>query len=302
MAITAFKITISLTPVSHYHKAWIKDNTDWAAQSVSLSDLNGNVKVTSPSGVVIHDNTDFSDGGCDMPSVQQHPGLVTLPLTTLGVVQPGEYTFLYTVYNKLTTQYYTYTRKYAFTYVSPVIDIDQTVGYDAPLFTSTDATDYSKVGLTLNVFTRSHVLNYPFGSPGQGSPITSTAAVIQTPTFYPGTQTTVVSADLVYYDGDVAVNGTQINDYVTATREVVVSTNDLCSYYCCLKKFYEKLKKAKCSNCKTYSGLQLLAGEIAFIMGMIEQAKECGHTNDVADYIDQIKDLVGCSDDCDDCN
>ena len=36
------------------------DTSDYAGQSISTSNVLGNLKVTSPSGVVIHNNTDYT--------------------------------------------------------------------------------------------------------------------------------------------------------------------------------------------------------------------------------------------------
>ena len=282
----------------------IEDTTDYAGQGISPSNLNGNIKLTAPSGVVVYDNTDFSDSGCDYPSVAARPAdasIVNLPVLSNGTVQRGKYTILYTVYNKNLAVYYTLERQVDFEYVRPVLNIDNTVDYDATLFTSKDNTNYVVNGVDVAVSFYDHNLYYPPLSAGAGSPLLTTDLNILTTVFYPGTQTATVQALNSWIFDSTTNNTFSVFDSIIGSKETVVSTNDLCSLYCCLKKFSDRLIKAKCANHKSYSELQLIAGEIGFLIGMINTAKTCGHTNDITGFFDEIKSLVGCSDDCDEC-
>lgn len=284
---------------------FVSDSTNYIAQGVgSLSDLNGNLKITAPSGVVIHDNTDFSDGGCDMPAVTL-PGSSTnlhLPLMSSGVVQPGNYTILYTVYNKVTTAYYTFTRVVDFTYLKPKLNVKTNVDYDMTLFISDDQTIYTVDTIVPTINLYQHNLYYPVGSAGFGSPILTSNLIIKTSVFYPGTQSSTINVNALWAYVTTVGNIFYVLDSVVGTIDTIVSTNDLCSYYCCMKKLNDKIKKAHCHNHKDLEELLEIAAEVDYAVMLIGVARTCGHTNDIAGYLDQIKSLIGCSDDCDDCN
>ncbi len=284
---------------------FISDSTNYISQGVgSLSDLNGNLKITAPSGVVIHNNTDFTDGGCDMPAVTLPGGSTNLklPLMSSGIVQPGNYTILYTVYNKITTAYYTFTRVVDYTYLKPKLDIDVTVDYDMSLFVSDDQTMYTVDGITPTINFYQHNLYYPQGSAGAGSPIITGDLIIKTSVFYTGTQSSTVSLNGVWAYITTVGNVFYVLDSVVGTVDTVVSTNDLCSYYCCIKKLYDRMTDAKCKNHPSYVELRALFSQVMGIVSLIGIARTCGHTNDIGEYLDEIKSLTGCSEDCDECN
>lgn len=282
----------------------LQDTTDYMTQGIAdRNDLNGNLKVTSPSGVVIHDNTDFSDGGCDMPGANfSSESNVILPLMSNGVVQPGVYVIDYKVLNKITSDYYTFQRSISFTYIKPTLDVDVTVDYDLDLFTSDDKTVYVVDGITPVISSYAHNLYYPHGSAGDGSPILTGDLIIKTSTFYPGTQSTTVRATCVWTYDSTAGNTFDVLDTVSGTIDTVVSTNDLCSYYCCLRKLNTKIENARCHNHKSLQSLLDQAAQVSLLINLISVAKTCGHTNDIPEYLSQIKSVLGCSDGCDDCN
>lgn len=302
MATISFNTYFDLIDAGVIHnKSFIVDTSDYISQGLSTSDLNGNVKVVSPGGVIIYNNTDFTDAHCDMPSVVT-PGtpFIPLPLTPSGSIQPGDYIYTYTVFNKSLSVYYTFTQTVTYSYVRPVADIVQTIDYDAPLFTSTDSTIYTVNSVDPFFKLLTHTVYYPHGSAGQNSPIISSNSLIQTPTFYPGTQTSVINTQLTYKFNGVT-NGIVILDEVNGSKEFLVSANSICSLYCCLHALYERMVAAKCANHSSYDQLALLFSQVMGLVVMINTAKSCGHTNDVDCYLNEIQELTGCTSDCAGC-
>ncbi len=293
MAIISFSTIFDLTLSP---KQFVFDDTsDYAGQSILVADVNGCFKITSPSGTVIYNNTDFSNVGCDIRVAisTTNQTIIQLPLGLNGLPEPGVYTIIYTVFNSDASEYYTVTNVYTYAYIRPEVLISQTVHCISPLFTSSDITTYAVNGI-IPIIERVHTIDYPFGTPGEGNPTIGTEAVITVSTFYNGTQTTEIESDLEYIFSD----GLIIVDYVTGVQEVLVDCVDTCKIYCCIRSIEQQMMQAATTNTSTYATLTSLFSQIMGLVGMVQLAIRCNKSADISGYLTAIKLLAHCTDDC----
>lgn len=285
------KFDLSLSPKQFK----FTDTTDWAGQGIALTNVNGNFRITSPSGAVIYNNTNFADGSCDifLNSALTNQTTIQLPLGADGLPEPGVYTILYTVYNDSLLTYSTVTNTYTYAYERPEIAITQTVDCVSPLFTSIDATNYLVDGVTPSI-TRTHVLSFPVGS--GLSAITTTAPTITAgkEEFANGTQTTQVTSVLTYVFSD----GLTVKDSITGTEEILVDCTYICSIYCGIRSIEQQMVAAQTSNPSEYQRLTTLFTQIMGLAGLAKLAIECGKSSDVNGYMSLIQTLGNFTDDC----
>lgn len=297
MATLTFTTTfnLNLTP----KQIQFVDTTDYAGQGITdLSFVNGNIEATAPSGIVFHPNSgNYTSSSADIDiedAVQNH--VIQLPVNGSGVVEPGDYTFTYTVYNSDADVYYTKTSVYTFSYITPEIVISQTIDCVSPLFTSKDVTDYV-VGATTPDITRTHSLYYPNGSSGQGSPIVTSNDIITTNTFYQGVQTTEISSILLYTFPD----GLMVLETITGNKNATVNCVDICGLRCCINDLEQLMESQKCSNSELYAETSALFSTMMAVIASIKIDVECGYGDLVSCKIAFIKKITHCKDGCNDC-
>lgn len=291
--------TLSFTPTFNLTGA-VKvfsavDTTNYTGYTIA--DFTGCFKLTSPSGIVFHNNTDFSNAGCDIDisSNLTEQQLVNLPIdSSTGLPENGVYTMKYTVYNSADAVYYTVENTYTLNYSSPVVEISQVANCVTPLFTSTDTTNYVVSGVT-PIIERSHVVNYPYssGSTPVAPAVTGIGAILTTGVFYNGTQTSGIQSNLEYNFG-----GLIVLDYVEGEKEIVVNCTSICAIYCCLKAENIRLVALKASNYSKYLIERQVFAEAVSLMEMAQFAQDCGKYDDVSGYLAQIQALLACNNDC----
>lgn len=271
------------------------DTSDYAGQGIALINVNGCFNITSPSGTVIYNNTDFSDVGCDIKrsSSDQNQLVIQLPLGTDGFPESGVYTIVYTVYDNDLETYSSVTNSYTYEYTRPLVCISQTVDCISPLFTSTDITNYTVNNVIPTIF-ETHTLSFPVGS--GLSPIFGSSPVISVgfAQFANGTQTTVIESALTYTFPD----GLIVYDFVTGIQEVVVDCTDTCAIYCCVRSIEQQMNAAMTTNVTRYEELTHLFTQIMSLVGLVSLARTCNKGADISGYLNLIKSLANCTDDC----
>lgn len=287
--VTTFDLTLS-------PKQFIfEDTTDYVGQGIAEVNVNGCFKITAPSGTVVYNNTDFSNSGCDIRIAVDrfNQSTMQLPLTTASLVEPGQYIIEYSVYNSSAVETYTETETYSFTYISPVICIEQTVDCLSPLFTSTDATDYVVSGFTPALI-RQHILQYPLGS-GASNTVTATVTISRgSGQFYTGgTQTTQINTSLQYTFTD----GLTVKDYVTGAKEIVPECTEICDIYCGLRSIEQQMVAAS-GNLTEYNRLKSLFSQIMSLVELAQLSIQCGKSDDTSGYLTLIKALGNFTGDC----
>ena len=271
------------------------DTSDYVGQGIALINVNGCFNITSPSGTVIYNNTDFSDVGCDIKvSVDtQNQSMIQLPLGTNGFPEPGVYTIVYTVYDNDLETYSSVTNSYTYAYTRPLVCISQTVDCISPLFTSTDITNYT-VNNVIPTISEVHTLSFPVGS--GLSPISGSSSVISVgfAQFANGTQTTEIESTLTYTFPD----GLVVYDIVSGIQEVVVDCTDTCAIYCCVRSIEQQMNAAMTTNVTRYEELTHLFTQIMSLVGLVSLARTCNKGADISGYLNLIKSLANCTDDC----
>ncbi len=288
MATISFNTTFDLT-TSPNPTITFTDTTNWAGQGIALADVNGCFNIVAPSGVTIYNNTDFTNGGCDINMVNSLDSQQTISFTP----EAGVYTITYTVYDSNLLVYSTKINTYDYQYESPEVEIEQEVDCITPLFTSNDITEYDVDGVTPTK-TEVHTIYYPNGSAGQGSPVVGAGVTLSTGTFYNGTQTTTILSDLEYTFSD----GLTVIDQIEGSKEILVDCTYICAIYCCLRAAEQRMENNRGVNQVKFN---LYKDEFEQIMALVQLSKlaiECGKDDDVNGYLTQIKSIANCTDDC----
>lgn len=289
------KFNLSTSP----KKFQFTDTSDYAGQGISTSNVNGDFAIVAPSGITIYNNTDFTNGGCDIrvSSSVNNQTTIQLPLATNGLPEVGIYKITYTVYDKNLLVYYTVVNTYTYDYIEPEVEISQTVDCLSPLFTSTDVTDYVVNGITPTI-AGTHTVYLPAAadiSPATASFISAGSVItLGFAAFYNGTQTTVISANLTYTFSD----GLIVIDTITGSQEILVDCKDTCGIYCCLRALEGLMMDYKVSNQEKYQETAWLFSQVMAIAAIAQMAIRCGKSNDVSGYLVQIKALAHCTDEC----
>ncbi len=268
--------------------------------SIPDSGVIGVFKVTAPSGVVIYNNTNFSS-----PDVIGATPLwlksISIPTNADGSLVVGTYSIVYTsrIDDGVHTPYdLVNNASYNFQYTRPTAVITQSVDCVSPNFTTVDATDYT-VNTIVPAMTRAFNLEFPYGSAGQYSPLTTGTNTISTGVFYNGTQTTVLSTDLLYTltaTGDFPTF--TITDTVDGSKEVLVDCTFICAIYCCIRSVEQRMQNAQGVNQVLY---ETYLSQFTKVMGLVALAKlaiECGKSTEVNGYLDEIRTITECTSDC----
>ena len=124
----------------------ITDTTDYAAQGVATNDVEGLIKVVSPSGIV-YDNTDFSDPDLELATSRVNRAII-VP-TYVGTNNPlkGTYTISITSSDDSGVTEFTKTKVFQYDINTPVPVIDVTVDCISPQLKSEDKTVYNLKGI-----------------------------------------------------------------------------------------------------------------------------------------------------------
>ena len=272
------------------------DTSDYVGQGIPLINVNGCFSITSPSGTLIYSNTNWvSDIDCDInnSTSRQNQHTIQLPLGTNGFPEPGVYTIVYTVYDNDLETYSSVTNSYTYEYTRPLVCISQTVDCISPLFTSTDITNYT-VNNVIPTITESHVLSFPVGSGLHSIEGSSSVISVGFAQFANGTQTTEITSALTYTFPD----GLVVYDIVSGIQEVVVDCTDTCGIYCCVRSIEQQMNAAMTTNVTRYEELTHLFTQIMSLVGLVSLARTCNKGADISGYLNLIKSLANCTDDC----
>lgn len=298
------------------------DLTDYTDNSVVFADVKGAIKIQyggftyydNLANVVVDPDIDCSDAGQvngNATRANTKPIPIALPTDANGNIVNGQYTFTYTVTDGVDIVSNTVVIDTTFELpqgkLTGTVDLTPT----SPDITVIDNTNYVVRNITPAAATPEITLYYP-GDAG-ASPTVVSASLLKVVIFYTGQQiaklsapktwdytSKIVSQSFTSLSGGDSV-GTfffEIQDTVTARIEIDVELNNsICSLFCCLTKFAEKLEAAK-GRPTEYARLLDIAGTVAFYYQSISAAYDCSKTENVNQWAEDIRALVGCSDDC----
>lgn len=296
MALTTvdFKVTFDLTQDPKVFT--IEDTTDYAGQSVALADVTGILKITSPSGTVIYNNTTHATPDID-PNVSLFNSIpISLPLDTLGEILQGGYKVDYEVEDTSGVPFVVQdSLSFTYVYDSPTVDLTLTFSCAQPLLSSKDITSYVVDGVSPTTLVRDHSLFYP---PATGeATLNGNNPLIQTNTVYTlkteALQYTAKLVSTVTYDfkGHSVLDAPEITEYID-----VLCDPNLCDIYCGLRAQYDRWQKSKgtLQGQKELETLLVLTG----LANLAKQSIDCSKTEDLTMYLEEIQKIGEFSTDC----
>jgi hypothetical protein len=315
------KLNIDIDLTQATPRFTFQDATDYTAQSVTVADVEGNIKlVVNGSATPTYDNLDDwttpdIDGGSvgqtneDLTRFRTQASYISAPLDSNDELVSGLYAFTYQVSDDEGVTTVVTTVTYDIQYDKVTGDIDYTINLNplSPSLKIEDTTSYAVDSVT-PTNDRALTLYYPPNSALGGS-TTTTAASLSVTSFNVGIQSAKL-VNNVSYDFSSKVSTTasttatgtpvitlDILDQITAVENKieVESITSICDLYCCVKDFLTRLRQGTSTQ---KNALRQLAGEVAIYLEMISDAYACGKGDDINTYVAAIKDLVGCNDDC----
>lgn len=207
-AALSLKVTFNLRSATP--NITILDNTDYLSFVSSETDLTGIFKITAGSGIVMYENTDYTDPDI-IYSSKTKSGII-LPLDSNNLVVNQNYNIFYQVF--VNGEYHYKNFNLSFVYTRIISDITITAdGYNS-IFTSVDNTDYAG-SYTLVGSTRTHTVTPPDGS--SLNPTTSASATITyNPNIWSGTWEVEVSTNVEYLINNINVLDTIASGTLTS--------------------------------------------------------------------------------------
>ena len=275
----------------------LTDTTDYAGQGITAPDAPAGIITASGPAGIFYNNTNF--GAPDVPAPLTSPTstiTIPLPLDQNNNLLQGDYSVTYTVRVADLTQASDTTDK-TINYADPVANVVMSVDLGAPLLTSDDQTGYT-VDLITPSITRNHDIFYPASF--NRDPIEGTAKIVTTNVILVVANQTVaytstLVSDLTYDYGD----GITLTSQITGNGQLDITGNaDICEVYCCLNAAYDRYLEQSVSDTRraqeTREQLEL-ATSLTFLLFA---AIRCGKTEDINGYVEQIRSVLSCTDDC----
>lgn len=298
------------------------DTTDYTDNGVTFANVKAAIKieyVSNGSFTTYYDNLsnlitspdlDGSSAGQsnqDLVRSRTKTAPILLPTDSNDEVISGTYRFTYRVTDGVDTVTNVVTVDATFT--TPTGDLDTTVDVTptSPSIVVTDNTNYVVQNIT-PTGTPTITLFYPADAGASATSVSASSLTVTT--FYTGEQVAKLSAVKVWdYTTKIDTTATnnwtagnftiEIHDTVTDREEIEVAVNNnICALFCCLSAFATRLLAAK-SRPSEYAELKDIAGEVAFYFNSIDAAYQCSKTQNVNQWVNEIRSLVGCDDDCD---
>lgn len=312
------KLNIGIDLTQLVPRFTFNDTTDYDTAGVNVQDVKGNLKLIVNGATATYDNlNDWSTP--DIDGSDQHPyqdlsrfitkgSYISVPLDASNKIIEGTYAFTYQVSDDtgVTTVVTTVTYDIQYDKVTGAITSSVDLNPRSPSLTIVDATNYMVEAIT-PTNDRTLTLFYPPNSSLGGSTST-TAASLTVNQFNEGNQSATLTNTVTYdYSTKVSVLAAttaasqvltlNIIDSITANRNsiLVESITSICSIYCCVKAFTVQLQQATSTQ---RNMLRQKAGEVALYLEMIGDAYACSKEEDINTYVKELKDLIGCDDNC----
>lgn len=296
MALTSvdFKVTFDLTQDPKVFK--IEDTTDYAGQGVALADVTGILKITSPSGTVIYNNTNHLAPDID-PDVSLDNSIpISLPLDTEGEVLAGAYKVDYEVQDTSGAPFVvTDSLSFSYSYESPEINLNMKFVCATPLLSTDDLTSYRVDNTDPTTLVRDHRLQYP--PPTGEADLSGDIKLIETNTVYTlktealQYSSTLISTLTYDFKGHSVLDAPEGTEYIS-----VLCDPNLCDIYCGMKAQYDRWQnnKGTLQGDKEFAKLAALT----VIAQLAAQSIDCSKTDDLSGYLEEIQKIGEFNTDC----
>lgn len=196
-----------------------------------------------------------------------------------------------------------YVADYTFTEPTTVLDVSWSV-INPIYFKSVDNTGYDQNGYSYTI-SRTQTL---FNPSVIGGSLSQTGKTFNTSSFYTGTSTMRLLADVDYtvdgyYSEEPNTNVTYTISYVKTTdKDVYVDgSNSVCQMYCCIDELWEKYQSARTGMKSNASLLKASFEEATSNWFLMKQSFECNQSQNVAKYRAEIQRITNCTGDGCDC-
>jgi hypothetical protein len=291
-------------------KIVVADTTNYLSYGINLATLgnfvNGRLRITytTSGGVsVLYDNLSGITPDIELVGgVLVWNGDINIPLTTLGVPLPAEYTVEYVVecgYDNNGDDFVVNTSNtYTYNIVDPSICIETSVDCATSTATSVDTTVYEIQNATVDYIVRSHT---QFPPPASGYAVNGPFNLI-TVTYTP-IVTTTWTAEVISTVNYLLTSGLYVVVNLSGVKEFqVICDTNLSKILCCLtdlQKQYEALEctnPVKAANFKTNRLDPTLQHLVLFLA-----AQTAGNQTKMAQQYAAIVEVSGCSESCN-CN
>lgn len=178
-----------------------------------------------------------------------------------------------------------------------------------PTMSVTDATNY-EVDLVTPTITRALSLVPPSLTSLPLSTSTTTATTLTISQFSTGEWYGELVGDVTYDFSSKTLTGATNNftsgnftlnviDQVIKVLAIPVEGSAaLCEIYCCLSEWEERLDSARTTNPTLYQRLVNKAGELSYYLSLTQQSYACSETSSVNHYVERIKEITECNEQC----
>lgn len=260
---------------------------------ITLANIRGKVKITSPSGTVFYnDVSPVITGVTPVWTITN----IDLPLDSDDNIESGTYTFTYYLSVDGGSAYtYTTSKEFVFDYASPSVKIDLSANVAQSTLTSVDSTEYDithETGLITPTITRTHTIMYPQGS-GVSNVVSAAATVKVGPNIWSRMFTVTVSSVLSYSveDWGAYTGWAMITDTAEGIDYLDVKPDTCsCLYYDCIGAvvtLYENNKGVSPDDERYYKSI---IDELEMYWMRYSQAVTCG--KDGSAYCEKIRTLL----------
>lgn len=269
----------------------ITSTSDIVGEGIALSDVVGAVNAWAPDG------SQFNSANLSSPDIADYTVQryvdIALPIDVDGNVMEGNYIFqlLERVSGAVDPGDYNSEKlTFELCIVCPTPSLTPTVDCLCGSISVRDTTDYSGWTTTSRTLT----LRPPGLENQTHAPIVSSTTVVDT-----------TGEDIFVGTYSVRLQWTGSNGTLSCSIDYTYEFDsncdfDLCSLQCCIEALYNSMQSVRQGKGSEFELMRLESQwqQTINLMVMVEQASQCGQTDQVSDYVAQIKQITNCSDGC----
>lgn len=299
MALTTLSVKTTFNRVTG--KIVIEDTTDYVAQGVDVSTdgLEGYLSVTYNIGsgeIVLYNNI-----GGSTPDISPATSLISsadidIPLANDGITPlPAEYTVTYNVISAILSADVTAVTQYTYSLVDTSIAIQSQVNCLTSSITSTDVTDYTSDGCTIESIVRAHTL---FPPPASGQTVMgplNLESLVYSP-ISTTTWTSQVISTVTYLQSD----GLYISVQFTGSKEFQATCDvNLSKIVCCLINLDNEYESLESTNTVKAASFKSLTIEPTMRhLTLFLAAQSAGNYDKMTSEYQKILNASHCTEDC----
>lgn len=280
----------------------ITDTTDYVGIGLDIADVSCTIDIVFSDGtnsITVHTG-DVNNFDIVPATSRVNITPIDLPLDSDGEILLGQYTVTVRYYDHtvIPPDLYdggTITNIYNFQCPCPEPDLSIVVDCGNSTITVTDDTDYGANVTSLSRVMKLYpppVLNLP--------PYTTSASTLTVTGIFTKTWTAEVITDVVYTFPD----GSSLAKQIVGVKEFDVECDDdVCKILCCIRNLKNTYDRLLCKNPIAAQALyDDKLGPIQLNAMLFQLYTRCGDSTKAASYLQEIKEISNCTDDCAGCD